>query len=121
MNFVTYYIYRCIRTDTNEVFYVGSTKDKSRLSYWELRDQPYFYALVMSIGVENCKSEVIEEVPETDRFEREAYWTLYYWARYDLVNQVIANNQYTPKLRNLVFNDDVRARMSAAWTEERRR
>lgn len=121
MNSVTYYIYKCIRTDTDEVFYVGSTKDKSRLSYWERRDQPYFYALVIAIGVENCKSAVIEEVSETDRFEREAYWTLYHWARYDLVNRVIANNQLTPELRNLVFNDDVRARMSKAWTEERRR
>lgn len=115
------YIYRCIRGDTGEVFYVGSTIDKRRLNYWKRYDQPYFLAVVESVGVENCRSEIIETVPEEIRFDREAYWTLYYFERYDLANRTIADNRYTPELKDKVFSPEIRQKMSDAWTEERRR
>ncbi len=115
-----YYIYKCIRKDTNEVFYVGSTSNKYRMHNWNRADQPYFLQVVLEAGEENCISEVIEVCNESERFDREAYWTLYYWQDYDLVNRTIANNQYTDDLRKLVFNEDVRQHMRDTWTEERR-
>lgn len=76
------YIYGLRAQDSNKFFYVGSTKRSLewRLSKHRnhivsgLHRNPRFTETVNAIGVDNVTIELIEEVEQDQRFQREAHW-----------------------------------------------
>lgn len=78
----TCYIYGLRARDAADFFYVGSTK---RDLDWRLgkhrnhvnsglHRNPEFTRVAQSIGPDNIVIELIEEVPQGQRFQRESYW-----------------------------------------------
>lgn len=72
-----YYVYKWIRLDKNEVFYIGKGKN-NRYKDLRMRNR-YFLNIVHKIGLENIKIELIEEnLDEQTAFEKEKYYIEYY-------------------------------------------
>lgn len=78
----TCYIYGLRAKDATEFFYVGSTK---RDLQWRLdkhknhcasglHRNPEFNRVVKEIGIDNLTIELIEEVDQDQRFQRESHW-----------------------------------------------
>lgn len=99
----TCYIYGLRAKDSTQFFYVGSTK---RDLQWRLgkhinhlasglHRNPEFTRLAQEIGVDNIVIELIEEVDQDQRFQREAHW----------INTL-------PNLVNVVKNPDGDKRLS---------
>lgn len=78
----TCYIYGLRSKDATEFFYVGSTKRELgwRLGKHKnhcvsgLHRNPEFTRVVKEIGVDNIVIDLIEEVNQDERFQRERYW-----------------------------------------------
>ena len=80
----------------NEIFYVGSTirSLKERLSHhFARKNTTNTKGYIAKYGKENIEIVEIEEVDIEQRFEREAYWTLEYKKKYNLVNIAIGNHK----------------------------
>jgi hypothetical protein len=81
------YIYKHIRKDTNEVFYIGIAKTKRRISSYANRN-PYWIHIVNKVGFE---FEIIEDnLTWEDACEKEKYWIKYY-GRNDLNEGSLVN------------------------------
>jgi group I intron endonuclease len=72
-----YYVYKWIRLDTNQVFYIGKGHG-NRYKDRSMRNK-YFNNVVNKVGMDNIKIEIIEnELDEQTAFEKEKYYIKYY-------------------------------------------
>ena len=72
-----YYVYKWIRLDTNQVFYIGKGHG-NRYKDRSMRNR-YFNNVVNKLGMENIVIEIIEDnLDEPTAFEREKYYIQFY-------------------------------------------
>lgn len=72
-----YYVYKWIRLDTNQVFYIGKGHG-NRYKDRSMRNK-YFNNVVNKVGIDNIKIEIIESnLDEATAFEKEKYYIKYY-------------------------------------------
>ena len=72
-----YYVYKWIRLDKNEVFYIGKGHG-NRYKDLRMRNK-YFLNVVNKVGMDNINIEIIEDnLDEITAFEKEKYYIKYY-------------------------------------------